>query len=68
MIGLLTEVYFFIPIVDGCRFIILQNGPIKAIGSFPTGQNNFSWNQLADTIWVDQPGEYIPTSAYFLPK
>ncbi|KAJ7853808.1 alpha/beta-hydrolase [Mycena olivaceomarginata] len=35
--------------------LLTENGPIKAIGSFPTGQNNFSWNQLADTIWVDQP-------------
>ncbi|KAF7350011.1 Carboxypeptidase [Mycena venus] len=41
--------------------LLTENGPIKAAGSFSIGQNNFSWNQLADMIWVDQPGEYIPT-------
>ncbi|KAJ7934228.1 alpha/beta-hydrolase [Mycena leptocephala] len=35
--------------------LLTENGPINAVGSFSIGQNNFSWNQLADMIWVDQP-------------
>ncbi|KAF8192021.1 Alpha/Beta hydrolase protein [Mycena galopus ATCC 62051] len=45
--------------------LLTENGPIKAVGSFSISQNNFSWNQLADTIWVDQPGEYLTSASLF---
>ncbi|KAK7018469.1 carboxypeptidase [Favolaschia claudopus] len=31
------------------------NGPLQVTGSYSIVQNNFSWNHLADTIWIDQP-------------
>lgn len=33
----------------------LQNGPIHVLANGSWVLNNFSWNHLADTIWIDQP-------------
>ncbi|KAJ7202096.1 alpha/beta-hydrolase [Mycena pura] len=35
--------------------LLTENGPIRVTGTFPIVQNNFSWHQLADTFWIDQP-------------
>ncbi|KAI0333847.1 alpha/beta-hydrolase [Cubamyces sp. BRFM 1775] len=32
-----------------------ENGPVHINSDFSAQQNNFSWNTLADYIWVDQP-------------
>ncbi|KAJ7769346.1 alpha/beta-hydrolase [Mycena metata] len=32
-----------------------ENGPLRVTGTYSIVPNNFSWNTLADTIWVDQP-------------
>ena len=34
---------------------MLQNGPIHVLPNGSWVFNSFSWNNLADTIWVDQP-------------
>ncbi|KAJ7655810.1 alpha/beta-hydrolase [Mycena polygramma] len=35
--------------------LMTENGPLHVTGTFSIVQNNFSWNNLADTFWVDQP-------------
>ncbi|THH29780.1 hypothetical protein EUX98_g4414 [Antrodiella citrinella] len=35
--------------------MMFENGPIHIADDFTAFQNNFSWNNLADYIWVDQP-------------
>ncbi|KAJ7078454.1 alpha/beta-hydrolase [Mycena belliarum] len=35
--------------------LMTENGPLQVTGNFSIVQNDFSWNKLADTIWVDQP-------------
>ncbi|KAF7361130.1 Carboxypeptidase [Mycena sanguinolenta] len=35
--------------------MMTENGPLQVTGTYSIVQNNFSWNQLADTFWVDQP-------------
>ncbi|KAF7313192.1 Alpha/beta-hydrolase [Mycena kentingensis (nom. inval.)] len=36
--------------------LMTENGPIQVKGDFSiVEKNEFSWNKLADTIWVDQP-------------
>ncbi|KAJ7143727.1 Alpha/Beta hydrolase protein [Mycena epipterygia] len=35
--------------------LMTENGPLHVTGDYSIVQNNFSWNQLADTFWVDQP-------------
>ncbi|EIW58500.1 alpha/beta-hydrolase [Trametes versicolor FP-101664 SS1] len=32
-----------------------ENGPIHINADFSAQQNNFSWDRLADYVWVDQP-------------
>lgn len=32
-----------------------QNGPIHVLSNGSWVLNPFSWNTLADTIWIDQP-------------
>jgi carboxypeptidase C (cathepsin A) len=36
--------------------IFFQNGPLRVTEDYAIVPNNYSWHQLADTIWVDQPG------------
>ncbi|KAJ7186601.1 alpha/beta-hydrolase [Mycena filopes] len=35
--------------------LMTENGPLQVTGTYSIVPNNFSWNNLADTIWVDQP-------------
>ncbi|KAF8217978.1 Alpha/Beta hydrolase protein [Mycena galopus ATCC 62051] len=35
--------------------LMTENGPLQVTGDYAIVQNNYSWHQLADTIWVDQP-------------
>ncbi|KAJ7159990.1 alpha/beta-hydrolase [Mycena crocata] len=35
--------------------MMTENGPLQVTGNFSVVHNNFSWNKLADTFWVDQP-------------
>ncbi|KAJ7769203.1 alpha/beta-hydrolase [Mycena maculata] len=35
--------------------LMTENGPIHVTGTYSIVQNNYSYNQLADTFWVDQP-------------
>ncbi|THU97262.1 alpha/beta-hydrolase [Dendrothele bispora CBS 962.96] len=35
--------------------LLTENGPLQVTGDFNIVTNNFSWNHLADVIWVDQP-------------
>ncbi|KAJ7243916.1 alpha/beta-hydrolase [Mycena haematopus] len=35
--------------------LMTENGPLQVTGTYSIVQNNFSWNQLADTFWIDQP-------------
>ncbi|KAJ7434538.1 alpha/beta-hydrolase [Mycena galericulata] len=35
--------------------LMTENGPIHVTGDYSIVQNNYSYNQLADTFWVDQP-------------
>jgi len=43
--------------IDGTHFDAwYQNGPLHITNTFSIVNNNFSWNTLADTFWVDQPG------------
>ncbi|KAJ7668909.1 alpha/beta-hydrolase [Mycena rosella] len=35
--------------------LMTENGPLQVTGDYSIVQNNFSWNKLADTVWVDQP-------------
>lgn len=36
---------------DACS----QNGPLHVASDYSIHQNNFSWDRLADYIWIDQP-------------
>ncbi|KAJ7058539.1 alpha/beta-hydrolase [Mycena amicta] len=35
--------------------LMTENGPLQVTGNFSIVENDFSWNKLADTIWIDQP-------------
>ena len=35
--------------------LLLENGPLNIDVNGNAVQNNFSWDQLVDYIWVDQP-------------
>ncbi|KAJ7108223.1 Alpha/Beta hydrolase protein [Mycena epipterygia] len=35
--------------------LMTENGPLQVTGDYSIVQNNFSWNNLADTFWIDQP-------------
>ncbi|KAJ7320786.1 alpha/beta-hydrolase [Mycena albidolilacea] len=35
--------------------LMTENGPLQVTGNFSIKPNNFSWNKLADTFWIDQP-------------
>ncbi|KAJ7621016.1 Alpha/Beta hydrolase protein [Roridomyces roridus] len=35
--------------------LMLENGPIHVTGTFDIVLNNYSYSQLADTFWIDQP-------------
>ncbi|KAJ6602725.1 alpha/beta-hydrolase [Mycena vulgaris] len=35
--------------------LMTENGPLQVTGTFSIVPNNFSWNKLADTFWIDQP-------------
>ncbi|KAJ7202078.1 alpha/beta-hydrolase [Mycena pura] len=35
--------------------LMTENGPIHVTGTYSIVLNNFSWHQLADTFWIDQP-------------
>ncbi|KAJ6607825.1 alpha beta-hydrolase [Mycena sp. CBHHK59/15] len=35
--------------------MMTENGPLQVTGDYSIVQNNFSWNKLADTFWIDQP-------------
>ncbi|KAJ7278049.1 alpha/beta-hydrolase [Mycena rebaudengoi] len=38
--------------------LMTENGPIQITGNYSIARNNFSWDRLADTFWVDQPGTW----------
>ncbi|KAI0775028.1 alpha/beta-hydrolase [Trametes elegans] len=40
---------------SGMIALTTENGPIHVLENGTWVLNNFSWNHLADTIWVDQP-------------
>ena len=33
--------------------VLSQNGPIQIAGDYSVHKNNFSWDHLADWVWVD---------------
>ncbi|KAJ8469599.1 hypothetical protein ONZ45_g16841 [Pleurotus djamor] len=35
--------------------VLLENGPIRVNYDYSISQNNYSWNKVADYIWIDQP-------------
>ncbi|KAJ7453068.1 alpha/beta-hydrolase [Mycena galericulata] len=35
--------------------LMTENGPLHVTGNYSIVRNNFSWNTLADTFWIDQP-------------
>ncbi|TDL15660.1 alpha/beta-hydrolase [Rickenella mellea] len=35
--------------------LMSENGPLQVTNTFSIVQNNFSWNNLADYVWIDQP-------------
>ncbi|KAJ7505935.1 alpha/beta-hydrolase [Mycena galericulata] len=35
--------------------LMTENGPLHVTGNYSIVRNNFSWNNLADTFWIDQP-------------
>ena len=32
-----------------------QNGPLHIASDYSMYSNNFSWNHVADYVWIDQP-------------
>ncbi|KAI0349726.1 alpha/beta-hydrolase [Trametes cingulata] len=40
---------------SGMIALTTENGPIHVLANGTWVLNNFSWNHLADTIWIDQP-------------
>ncbi|EIW57736.1 alpha/beta-hydrolase [Trametes versicolor FP-101664 SS1] len=40
---------------SGMIALTTENGPIHVLANGSWVLNNFSWNHLADTIWIDQP-------------
>lgn len=41
--------------VTVCVLTMSQNGPIHVLSNGSWVLNPFSWNTVADTIWIDQP-------------
>lgn len=37
------------------RHLHVKNGPIHVAGDYSISANNYSWDKLADYIWLDQP-------------
>ncbi|KAJ7721105.1 alpha/beta-hydrolase [Mycena metata] len=37
------------------RGLMTENGPLHVNGDYSIASNNYSWSQLADVVWVDQP-------------
>ncbi|KAJ7721117.1 alpha/beta-hydrolase [Mycena metata] len=37
------------------RGLMTENGPLHVNGDYSISNNNYSWSQLADVVWVDQP-------------
>ncbi|KAI0079396.1 alpha/beta-hydrolase [Panus rudis PR-1116 ss-1] len=35
--------------------LLLENGPIRIGADYGASANNFSWSNLADYVWIDQP-------------
>lgn len=35
--------------------LMLENGPIHVLADGSLVQNSWSWDQLVDYIWIDQP-------------
>ncbi|KAH9847538.1 alpha/beta-hydrolase [Lenzites betulinus] len=40
---------------SGMIALTTENGPVHVLANGTWVLNNFSWNHLADTIWIDQP-------------
>ncbi|PIL29186.1 hypothetical protein GSI_09235 [Ganoderma sinense ZZ0214-1] len=40
---------------SGMLGLAVENGPIHVLPNYTWTVNPYSWNQLADTIWIDQP-------------
>lgn len=55
MIGLFTEVRITSYSVDNPLNEFLQNGPLQVTSNYSIRSNNYSWDRLADYIWIDQP-------------
>jgi hypothetical protein len=41
----------------------IKNGPIHVAGDYSIHPNNYSWDKLADYIWLDQP-VYVFNDSY----
>lgn len=55
MIGLFTEVRITSYSIDQPLIKFLQNGPLQVTSNYSIRSNNYSWDRLADYIWIDQP-------------
>lgn len=49
----------------------LQNGPIQIANDFSVHKNDFSWDRLADWVWIDTPlcvsADELPVNTTNLP-
>jgi hypothetical protein len=39
----------------GADVLLVQNGPFQVQNDYSIVHNEFSWDKLADYIWIDQP-------------
>lgn len=42
----------------------IKNGPIHVAGDYSVHPNNYSWDKLADYIWLDQPVYVLNCSCF----
>ncbi|PPQ62877.1 hypothetical protein CVT24_006275 [Panaeolus cyanescens] len=51
--------------ISGLQGLLLENGPIRINSDFSASPNPYSWSNLADYFWLDQPaGVAFATSDY----
>lgn len=55
LVGFFFEVNRFVIVPTTFVDASSQNGPIRLNADYSASPNNYSFDKLADTVWIDQP-------------
>jgi hypothetical protein len=55
MVGFFLEVSPPLKLLYSFSFRLEQNGPIRIATNGTVSANKYSWDKVADYIWIDQP-------------